>query len=94
MVRQKSKILGMILAVVMLIAVFTGCSASTAPKAESQSPAESSSAAASQDSNIIELEMNGYKFKIDKSVHLKDRQLVMVFENISHPFGKLLNAGV
>lgn len=43
---------------------------------------------------IVTVEYGGYTFEIDNSIPLKDREIVSVFENVSHPFGACLNAGI
>ena len=42
----------------------------------------------------VTVEYGGYTFEIDKTVPLEDREIVSVFENVSHPFGACLNAGI
>lgn len=100
---KTKKLLALTLAVLMLAGIFAGCASKPAeitpaadtsePAAETQQPAAEATDAAT-DGDTMTFEYAGYTFTIDKTVPLEDREIVSIFENVSHPFGACLNAGV
>lgn len=103
---KKNRLAALLLAMAMSATVLTGCAgpedvdtpddgASTqAPDAGTSAPAELKLEVVSEDDSAMTLRYGEYTFEIDKTIPIKDRHIVGIFENVVHQFGQILDTGI